>query len=46
MKKNKKLLYDKIFDNTYKTIINRCPELLIPLVNEQFGEHYDFFILV
>lgn len=41
MKKNKKLLYDKIFDNTYKTIINRCPELLIPLVNEQFGEHYD-----
>ena len=28
------------YDNAYKTLCVDCPQLLIPLVNEAFHEHY------
>ena len=28
------------YDNAYRTLIDKCPQLIIPLINEIFGEHY------
>lgn len=28
------------YDNAYRTLIDKCPQLILPLINEIFGEHY------
>ena len=28
------------YDDVFRTLLTECPELVIPLVNEAFGEHY------
>jgi hypothetical protein len=28
------------YDDVYKTLLNDCTSLIIPVVNEMFGEHY------
>ena len=28
------------YDDVHRTMVNDCPQLLIPLVNEVFKEHY------
>ena len=31
-----------VFDDTFKTIIEKMPELVIPMVNEVFGKSYSY----
>lgn len=31
----------KPYDDVFRTLLVDCPELVIPLINEAFGEHYD-----
>ena len=28
------------YDDAFRTLLNDCSELIIPVVNEVFGEHY------
>ena len=28
------------YDDAFRTLLVDCPELVIPLINETFGEHY------
>lgn len=28
------------YDDAFRTLLNDCSELIIPIVNEVFGEHY------
>ena len=28
------------YDNVFRTLVNDCPKLLIPFINEVFQEHY------
>ena len=32
---------EKVYDNIFKTMVTKNSNLLIPLINEIFGEHYD-----
>jgi len=32
--------YTTPYDDVHKTLVNDCPQLLIPLVNEAFHENY------
>ncbi|MBQ3800248.1 MAG: hypothetical protein II837_08140 [Treponema sp.] len=29
-----------IYDNAFRTMVNDCSKLMLPLINEMFGEHY------
>lgn len=28
------------YDDVFRTLLNDCSELIIPVINEMFGEHY------
>ena len=28
------------YDDVFRTLINDCPELVLPVINEMFGENY------
>ncbi len=28
------------YDDVFRTLLNDCPSLIIPVINEIFGEHY------
>lgn len=34
------MLVNTPYDDVHKTLVNDCKELLIPLVNETFHEHF------
>ena len=29
-----------IYDSAFRTMVNDCSKLMLPLINEMFGEHY------
>ena len=37
---NNKTLVDTPYDDVFRTLMNDCSQLLLPVLNEVFGEHY------
>ena len=34
------ILSNTAYDDAFRTLVNECHELVLPLINEMFGEHY------